>query len=253
MLPAASFLEYDDITFSYFHLIMGAQAKVAEPLGQALPNAEIFRRLARAMRLQDPALLESDRDMLDAMMVQMKLGYDFDELKRRGHFTLGDEPALWYAEQKFDTPSGRIEIASAQAVEMGLPRTPQPWADTPAPEGEFRLLTPASKWRMNDSYSNDPHIAERSGPASLHMNPGDAVRIGVREGAAVEVSNDTGSLRLVARLDDGVLAGTVVSYKGRWPALEDTHMDVNFLHNAQAADMGASTSVHSTRVRVARV
>ena len=33
VLPAASFLEYDDITFSYFHLIMGAQAKVAEPLG----------------------------------------------------------------------------------------------------------------------------------------------------------------------------------------------------------------------------
>ena len=253
VLPAASFLEYDDLTFSYFHLIMGAQAKVSEPLGESLPNAEIFRRLARALDLHEPALLESDRAMLDTMMAQMNTGYDFDELKRRGHFTLGDTAARWYAEQKFETPSGRIEIASAQAQAMGLPRTPQPWADAPPADGQFRLLTPASKWRMNDSYANDPHIIERSGPAALHMNPSDAVRIGVREGAVVAVANETGSLQLVARLDEDVLPGTVLSYKGRWPSLEGNHMNVNFIHNGQCADMGASTSVHSTLVSVMRV
>ena len=253
VLPAASFLEYDDLTFSYFHLIMGAQAKISEPLGESLPNAEIFRRLAQALGLHEPALLETDRAMLDQMMTQMNTGYDFDELKRRGHFTLGDSAAAWYADQKFDTPSGRIEIASAQAQTMGLPRTPQPWADAPPPDGQFRLLTPASKWRMNDSYANDAHIIERSGPAALHLNPSDAVRIGVREGAMVAVSNDTGSLRLIARLDEDVLPGTALSYKGRWPSLEGNHMNVNFVHTALTADMGASTSVHSTLVRVAAV
>ncbi len=252
ILPAASFLEYDDLTFSYFHLTMGAQAKVSEPLGDALPNAEIFRRLARALNLDEPALFESDRALIDTMMAQMQLGYDFDELKRRGHFTVGDEPVVWYTDHKFDTPSGRIEIASEQAQAMGLPRAPRPWADTPPPDGFFRLLTPASKWLMNDSYANDPHIIARSGPAALHLNPSDAVRIGVREGATVTVGNDTGELRLVARLDESVLPGTVLSYKGRWPSLEGSHMNVNFIHPARAADMGASTSVHSTLVRVAR-
>ncbi|MBK8956913.1 MAG: molybdopterin-dependent oxidoreductase [Proteobacteria bacterium] len=252
VLPAASFLEYDDLTFSYFHLTMGAQAKVDEPLGEALPNAEIFRRLARALDFDEAALFESDRALLDAMMAQMQLGYDFDELKRRGHFTLGDSPQIWYADRQFETPSGRIEIASEQAVAMGLPRAPRPWADTPPPDGHFRLLTPASKWLMNDSYANDPHIVERSGPAALHINPSDAVRIGVREGATVTVGNDTGELRLVARLDENVLPGTVLSYKGRWPSLEGNHMNVNFIHPARAADMAGSTSVHSTVVRVAR-
>ncbi|MCC6706588.1 MAG: molybdopterin-dependent oxidoreductase [Gammaproteobacteria bacterium] len=252
ILPAASFLEYDDLTFSYFHLTMGAQAKVSEPLGDALPNAEIFRRLARALNLDEPALFESDRALIDTMMAQMQLGYDFDELKRRGHFTVGDEPVVWYTDHKFDTPSGRIEIASEQAQAMGLPRAPRPWADTPPPDGFFRLLTPASKWLMNDSYANDPHIIARSGPAALHLNPSDAVCIGVREGATVTVGNDTGELRLVARLDESVLPGTVLSYKGRWPSLEGSHMNVNFIHPARAADMGASTSVHSTLVRVAR-
>jgi len=42
----------------------------------------------------------------------------------------------------------------------------------------------------------------------------------------------------------------VLSYKGRWPRL-DAGASVNFVHPAQAADMGDSTSVHSTLVSIA--
>ena len=49
VLPAASFLECDDLVLSYFHLSVGAQVKAVEPLGESLPNSEIFRRLAAAM------------------------------------------------------------------------------------------------------------------------------------------------------------------------------------------------------------
>jgi anaerobic selenocysteine-containing dehydrogenase len=252
VLPAASFLEYDDITFSYFHLHMGAQARAVEPLGEALPNAEIFRRLARALGAQEPALYATDAALIDTMMGQMNTGFDFAELKRRGYFALGDRAVQWYGDGRFETPSGRIEIASTQAEALGLPRTPRPWADRAPASDEFRLLTPASKWRMNDSYANDPHIGERSGPASLHINPSDAARLGVGEGARVVAANPTGSLALVARLDEDVLPGTVVAYKGRWPALEGSQSNVNFLHAARKADMGESTSVHSTLVHVAR-
>ena len=60
VLPAASFLECDDIVASYFHLSLGAQVKAVEPLGEALPNSEIFRRLAAAMGFDEPQLFESD-------------------------------------------------------------------------------------------------------------------------------------------------------------------------------------------------
>lgn len=250
VLPAASFLEYDDITFSYFHLHMGAQAKVSAPPGEALPNAEIFRRLAAAMALDEPALFETDESLLDTMMTQMNRGFDFAELKRRGWFALSEEPAPWWAEREFDTPSGRIEIASAQAAEMGLPRTPQPWVDVPPPAGELRLLTPASVWRLNDSYANDPHIAERAGPAEILLHPDDARAAGIADGAAARVRNDAGEITLTARHDDTLLPGTAVSYKGRWPGQEPGSANVNVLHRARAADMGDSTSVHSTTVRV---
>lgn len=49
VLPAASFLEFDDLVFSYFNYSISAQAKATEPMGEALPNQEIFRRLAAEM------------------------------------------------------------------------------------------------------------------------------------------------------------------------------------------------------------
>lgn len=250
VLPAASFLEYDDVTFSYFHLHMGAQSKTADPMGESLPNAEIFRRLAKAMGLSEPALFEPDEALIEAMMAQMNPGFDFAELKRRGHFAISEEPANLWEAQQFETPSGRIEIASTQAEEMGLPRTPQPWADTRPANGALRLLSPASMWRLNDSYANDPHIQERAGPAAVHLNPDDARRLGVEEGAQVLLSNESGEIRLTARIDDAVASGTAVSYKGRWPRMEESAANVNFVHTARMADMGESTSVHSTEVQV---
>jgi anaerobic selenocysteine-containing dehydrogenase len=251
VLPAATFLECDDVTFSYFHLHIGAQVRVAAPLGEALPNAEIFRRLARAMGLTDPALHASDRDLLAQITAQMNMGIDFATLAERGHVTLGDSPQLFFDDLRFDTPSGRIEIASARAEAMGLPRIPRPDVDAPAPPGHYRLLTPASKLRLNDAYANDPHLARLSGAASVHVHPGDAVHAGIADGATVRLTNGEGSLVLVARLDDAVLPGTLLAYKGRWPSLEPGGGNVNVLHAARAADMGESTSVHATLVRMA--
>ena len=82
VLPAASFLEYNDITFSYFHLHMGAQAKVSEPMGDSLPNAEIFRRLAQAMNLDEPALFETDAEIISIIMNQMKPAMSFGRTQK---------------------------------------------------------------------------------------------------------------------------------------------------------------------------
>ncbi|MFT4563192.1 MAG: anaerobic selenocysteine-containing dehydrogenase, partial [Gammaproteobacteria bacterium] len=219
VLPAASFLEFDDMTFSYFHLHMGAQAKVTEPLGESLPNQEIFRRLAKTMGYTQAALFEDDETLLDNMMSQMNPGFDFDELKQRGHFYITSEPMPMHAERVFETPSGKIEIASDNAQSMGLPRIPQSTVDPRSRDGRLRLLSPASKWRLNDSYANDPHIIEQSGPATVHLNPNDAAAAKVKDGDKVRLRNETDAIELVARIDPAMLDGTALSYKGRWSSI----------------------------------
>ena len=119
MLPAASFLEFDDLTFSYFHLNIGAQSKAREPMGESLPNQEIFRRLAKAMGFEEPALFESDAAIISQLLTEMRLGCDFSALQRKGWHSLSDTPLIFHEDLTFDTPSGKIEIASDKAEQKG--------------------------------------------------------------------------------------------------------------------------------------
>lgn len=250
VLPAASFLEFDDLTYSYFHLNIGAQAKAGEPLGEALPNQEIFRLLAKAMGFEEPELYEEDEALIAKMLQQMKVGVDFETLKRQGWRSLSEKPVIFYADRKFNTTSGKIEIASEKAVKMGLPRLPQPWFDAPPAKGRLRLLTPASKWRMNDSYANDRHLTEQAGDAAVILHPTDATELGIHDGMRVTVENETGRIELCARIDQIVPVGVALSYKGRWPKQERGGVNVNVLNPGHKSDMGEGTCVHGTEVTV---
>ncbi|MFP6745877.1 MAG: molybdopterin-dependent oxidoreductase, partial [Alphaproteobacteria bacterium] len=178
VLPAASFLEFDDIVTSYFHYTASAQTKAAEPMGDSLPNQEIFRRLAQDMGFNEPELLEQDQVMIDAMAAQLGVDGGFETLKQVGTVAVFDEPFVPFADGVYPTPSGRIEIASERAAAHGFPRTPLPHADPRPLGGRLRLLSPASPWLMNDSYANDPKVTEQLGAATVALHPDDAAARG---------------------------------------------------------------------------
>ncbi len=171
VLPAASFLECDDLVLSYFDLSVSAQAKAGDPPGDALPNPEIFRRLAAAMGYTEPELFEPDDEVIEELVRQTGIGLDFAGLREVGTVPYGGEPIVQFPGGVVPTPSGRVEIASARAEADGLPRLPFPHADPRPGDDMLRLLSPASPWLLNDSFANDPKVtrADRLGegrPAS---------------------------------------------------------------------------------------
>ena len=172
VLPAASFLEFDDLVSGYFNLSMSAQAKLQEPLGESLPNQEIFRRLARAMGYQEPELYEDDETIIERIMGQVGVSGSFDAFKRIGTVYPDGAPVIQFPDLAFPTPSGKIEIASARAEADGHPRLPLAEADPKPGNGRLRLLSPASPWLMNDSYANDRRIADRLGRGDGDAPPG---------------------------------------------------------------------------------
>ena len=250
VLPAASFLEYDDLTYSYMNLMVGVQSKAQEPLGESLPNAEIFRRLAAAMGFEEPELFAPDRELIASLLEQMKLGLDFEALQERGSVFLSPEPLQLHESLHFDTPSGKIEIASEAAEAQGFPRLPQPWSDRRPEAGRFRLLSPASKWRLNDSFANDPGASRQAGAASITLHPQDAQRSGIAAGDRVRVHNEAGALELEARVEAVAPPGVALAYKGRWPRLERSGANVNRLHAGRPSDMGESSAVHGVEVQI---
>jgi anaerobic selenocysteine-containing dehydrogenase len=244
VLPAATFLECDDIVAPYFHHTLSAQVKVQDAPGDALPNAEIFRRLAAAMGLAEPALFETDEALLARILAMTPFKGTFADLAAIGTARLYPEPRMQFA-TGIPTPSGRIEIASARAEERGLPRVPEPHADLPPAEGRLRILSPASAWQMNSSYANDPGIARQIGAITVHVHPDDAAAHGLKAGDAVTLANEAG--RLPALVDVTAMAqpGMAVVYKGRWPGLETAAANVNVLHKGEKSDIGEATCVHS--------
>jgi anaerobic selenocysteine-containing dehydrogenase len=253
VLPAASFLEFDDLVSSYFDLSLSAQVRAVDPPGQALPNQEIFRRLATAMGFDEPELHESDRAMIDVMLRQSGVVESFEQLAAVGTVPLAAEPVIQFRELAFETPSGRIEIASAAAEADGHPRLPQPWSDPRPQPGRLRLLSPASPWLMNDSFANDRKIAKRIGQATVTLHPSDAAACGVGEGDRVRLHNEVGALELAVAVSDMVPPGVAYSPKGRWPKREQQDANVNVLNDGRKADFGGSTSVHGIEVMLQRI
>ena len=251
VLPAASFLEFDDLVASYFHLTVSAQVKAAEPMGEALPNQEIFRRLARAMGYTEPELHESDAEILSTLLKRAGLGGDFESFAARGPVHVPAEPVIQFRDLTFPTPSGRIEIASERAAADGHPRVPLPLADPRPAQERLRLLSPSSSWSLNDTFANVAKIAAHVGPATISMHPADAAARGLAEGDPVVVANATGRLTMRLALTETVPRGVALSHKGRWPKQEAGQRNVNVLNPGQKADMGESTSVHGVEVTVA--
>jgi anaerobic selenocysteine-containing dehydrogenase len=251
VLPAASFLEFDDIVSPYFHLSMSAQVKALDPMGDALPNQEIFRRLARAMGYNEAELFEDDRNALDTLCRQMSLK-GFAGLAAKGTVDIWPEPVPQFADLAFPTPSGKIEIASNAAATDGQPRLPQPIADPRPQDGLFRLLSPASVWLMNSSYNEDPKIAEKLGAETVTLNPADAARLGLADGDTVIAANETGRLELRLGVADVVPAGVALSHKSRWPKLSKQHANINALNPGRKTDMAESSAVHSVEIALTR-
>jgi len=250
VLPASSFLEFDDVVISYFHQSIAAQARAMPPMGDSLPNQEIFRRLAARMGFREPALFESDAEIIATVLKQARVTGGWEALAAAGTIYPSAVPVLQFNGLQFPTPSGKIEIASAQAEADGLPRLPEPTAEARPKAGRLRLISAAGPWSLNDSFSNDPRVTRRMGPAVLTVCPSDAAEHGLSAGDEVLISNSTGSLKLLLAVSDLVPPGVAVSPKGRWPKLERTGSNVNFVNAGEMADMGGSTAVHGTEIEL---
>jgi anaerobic selenocysteine-containing dehydrogenase len=221
-----------------------------EPLGDALPNQEIFRRLARAMGYSESELYEPDENIIRTVLQKSGLGLDFAALAARGTAPVTPEPLITFADLKFATPSGRIEIASGRAEADGHPRVPMPFAD-PRPTGaRLRLLSPASSWRCNSSFVNVAKMQTRERNAAVMLHPADAADRSLQDGDDAWVANETGRLEMRVLVSDAVPRGVALTHKGRWSKHEQQRANVNLLNPGRKADMGESTCVHGVEVTI---
>ena len=256
VLPATTQIEAVDVVPAWGHLYLGWNEPAVPPMGEAVSNSELHRRLAGALGFTaatDPALFEDDLTVLRACLPDGVL----DELRSVGWWKVPypEDGRVW-ADGGFPTPSGRVELRSDLLAALGQPALPTylpPSEDALAERFPFRLMTPKQQTRfLNSSYSMLPAHAGREQPPAVDMTATDAAALGLDDGMAARVWNDRGSLTLPVRVSTKVGNGTVSLPWGWWAAAygSDGAM-ANSLTTDAPTDWGNGAAYWSTRVAVA--
>jgi len=217
VLPAASFLEKDDIYLTFpDHLpypFAQWSHKIVDPPGEARAEWEILGGLSRSMKAQTPEQESFEPKRTFGMMLPALGNIDFQELLDSPHgLKLGDLE-FGAALGRITTASGKVDVAPADFV-AALEKIDPPGR---RPE-QFPLLlitgerTPHTK---TTNFRSASRLVSRQSGTYLRISSKDAAALSVSDGDMVEVSTRSGSAAVPARITGDIRPG-VVSMPHGW-------------------------------------
>jgi len=265
LLPATTQLEHEDLHKAYGHLYMMFNPRAIEPLGESLPNSEIFRRLAAAMGYDDSYLRESDEEMMRAALTgggETMRGITLDALREKSWMRLNvPTPHLPFRRGvRLPTPSGKIEIESAAVAALGIDSLPlyipPHESEERAPELARRfplaLLSSPAHAFLNSTFVNVASLRRSAGKPTLEIHATDAVSRGIAEGERVTIFNDRGAFSAEAVVSDRVRPGVVFAPSIWWGKLAEDGRNANHTTSQALTDLGGGATFFDNLVQVAR-
>ena len=273
VLPATSQLEQTDLHKAYGHTVLAYNEQAIAPLGESKSNWEVMGLLAREMGFTEPWLYQSAEEVIAEVLRATAVhnpalrDITLERLQAEHSIELKFEPEVPFADGRFPTPSGKVELYSQTMADMGLEPLPGyvPVADSGGNDGaswnegvlngrfsksqSLTLITSAAHHFTTSSFANQAELLKREGTPFVEIHPDDAASRGIEHGQQVVVENGRGWVQLRAVVTDGIRPGVLASPKGRWSKL-DGGRNVNWTVSDALADMAGQSTFHSNRVWV---
>ncbi len=278
VLPASMGAEMEDIVLSWGHLYLTYNAKCVESPGEAIPNNEIFQRLAKRMGYEEENFRWSDSECLENYVDWDSPacdGIDLAYLREHGfaRLTIGtkDDRAP-HKKGNFPTTSGKCEFKldgatnfvagpfrqmyeGFQSGEM-LDSLPDYVASRETPESSpelakkypLNIISPKSHGFLNSCYANMEQKIKGQGEQFVLINSVDANARGIKKDDKVVVFNDRGVFEGEAKISDDVNAGIIVATLGYWRQLNNG--TVNCISSAEFVDMGHAPTFSDNLVQI---
>jgi anaerobic selenocysteine-containing dehydrogenase len=220
VLPAATWLEQDDVAFVHKIWCVLARRKVAQ-VGEVRDDREVLIEVARRLGLEAAFPWRNLREYQDWVLEDT--GLDFEAFCERG-MLIGEQRYRKYETRGFETPSGKLELKSRVCELIGL---------SPLPEYREPPLSPLSTPKLAERYplilttgvkiKHFFHSELRQIPALRRANPDPRIEIhpdtarplGIGDGDWVWVETPVARVRMKARLWDGI-APDVVNAQHAW-------------------------------------
>jgi anaerobic selenocysteine-containing dehydrogenase len=282
VLPATMQAEQFDLMYSWGQNYLTLNLPAIAAPGEAVPNVELFRRLARAMGMDDAPWLRDDEALLHDWI-------DWDHPHLRGITLAGLKTQGWarlaigapgttapHAQGGFPTRGGKVELKSGGLEQMGnfvadffrsgsmehqpvnrndpVPCYVPPYESvdsSPELAAEFplALITPKTHAFLNSQYTNESWTAKQQGEQFVMIHPDDAAARGIAGGADVRVFNRRGEVRARAVVTGDIMRGVVCVPVGYWR--NGRPGTANSLCHDRLVEMGNGPAVNDNLVQVA--
>ena len=262
ILPAKTMFEQSDLIGSYWNPYVQLRQKLIEPPGEVKPETEIYRLLAKGLNFSENIIdthFPDSNDKAIELWLKTKLkvypDLNYEKLKE-GPQMAPHLQEIAFEDYKFDTPSGKIELYSSQAVEL--------WNVDPLPaylETEENIqendrneylyfLTPNTKNRIHSQFGNLNVIKQFDPEPVLDIHPEEAQKRNINNGEVVRVFNSRGELQIKVRYQLGVRRRCVFTANGWWMSEGG---GTNLLSAPRETDMGYGTAFHDNLVKIEKI
>jgi anaerobic selenocysteine-containing dehydrogenase len=219
VLPGTAWLEEVGLKATVSNVYLMDRA--LEPEGEARSIGDTFRALAE--RLDVPAFYpwRDQSAAVDAVLAGLDGGQiTVDRLRADEGRYAKKVASVAYADLRFPTPSGKIELYSARCAELGLSPLPiyEEPSETPRRPSELARRYPLvfrqgrTLTHFHAFYDQGqalPTLARVDPTPVLWINPFDAAERRIDDGNPIELFNDRGQFGAVARVTTDVPPGVV--------------------------------------------
>lgn len=237
VLPACTYLEKTDLLSSN-NFYLQYMPKVIEPLWESKSDLDAISMVAKKLGVGQYFDKSADEYLKEILHIGDPeadgnvRGLTWEQLTTGApHLNTPTVPYVPFFDKSFPTKSKRIEFYVERLIpfEQQLCGYKEPIEASPSnplfEKYPLVFLSTHTRFRTHSQYSNLPWLKEinNAGQGFLEINPADAKARGIGDGDVVRVFNDRGSMKVRARLTEGIKPGVVNCYQGGWDTLKVKH------------------------------
>ncbi len=225
ILPIASWLERPILLTDYRGVTRLIQPAI-EPVGESRTEWQIYSALAERLGLGDIFWHGDFEKCVDHILEPLKVTYQ-DLLQKPEGVPLSfvSLPEKSYEKEGFQTPSGKVEIASSVLAEHGFDALPvyrePPESPLSRPDlaKDYPLVLTSGARLMaytHSQFRNLKPLRKLMPDPLADIHPADASDRGIQSGDTVRISSPRGTIEMKANVTDTIKQG-VVSIPHHWP------------------------------------
>jgi anaerobic selenocysteine-containing dehydrogenase len=224
VLPAAHWLEIDDIYDMHPRFMIEAHNKVVDPPGEAWQDSKIFNEIGK--RVAPQYWFENVEKMLDYQL--RKANITWKQFSEMGFLARMGKDQIYYKYKTdfwrkgggFPTPTGKMELYSTVLEKLGydpLPYFREPGESpysTPELAKEYPLILSTGyrqPFYFLSQYRNIPWLRSFQQDPTMQIHPDTARKYGIEDGDWAWIESPRGKIKQRARLFPGIHPGVVMA------------------------------------------